>query len=286
MPIRVLDQHRWRVAERAHRDDVDERLKDHLARRRAGGRHPVHDFLFTYYRLRPAGLRRWHPGLGVGLAGPAPHADWRWYRAGEVVSLDVAAFLADRAGPLARTSAVLDGTASRPPAFTCFGLHEWAMVYRVPEGGQRHEAWPLRLGAAGSDAVVEAAQVRCTHFDAYRFFTPDAVPRNSLAPTRASQPELEQPGCVHATMDLYKHAYTLGPAVPGELLLACFDLARRAREVDMRASPYDLADLGYQPIRIEEPAGRAEYVRAQAELTAQAAPLRERLRTICRGLGL
>ena len=32
----------------------------------------------------------------------------------------------------------------------------------------------------------------------------------------------------------------------------------------MRASPYDLAGLGYPPVPIETPAGRAEYARAQA----------------------
>jgi hypothetical protein len=33
--------------------------------------------------------------------------------------------------------------------------------------------------------------------------------------------------------------------------------------LDMRASPYDLAALGYPPVRIETPEGRAEYARAQ-----------------------
>ena len=36
-------------------------------RRRSGVKHPVHDFLFTYYSQRPAALRRWHPGWGVAL---------------------------------------------------------------------------------------------------------------------------------------------------------------------------------------------------------------------------
>ena len=279
----VLSRAAWLAAERAHEEAVDARVAGHLARRRRREKHPVEDFLFTYYRLRPAALRRWHPGVGVVLQGPSGYSERRWYRAGPdgCVGLDLPGFLADRRPAVELTRRILDGTASRPAAFTCFGLHEWAMVYRVPEGGQRHEAWPLRLGAAGSDAVVEASRVRCTHFDAYRFFTPAAVPLNRFAPTRATQPDLEQPGCVHATMDLYKHAYTLGPAVPGDLLLACFDLARWAREVDMRASPYDLAALGYPPIRIEEPAGRAEYVRAQTELTQAAGPLRQRLLGVC-----
>jgi len=57
----------------------------------------------------------------------------------------------------------------------------------------------------------------------------------------------------------------------------CFALARDIRALDMRASPYDLADLGYPPIRIETPAGRAEYTAAQRRFAERAAPLRQRL---------
>ena len=56
----------------------------------------------------------------------------------------------------------------------------------------------------------------------------------------------EQPGCLHAGMDLYKWAAKLGPLVASELLLDCLDLAADARAVDMRASPYDLTDYGFQ----------------------------------------
>ena len=42
----------------------------------------------------------------------------------------------------------------------------------------------------------------------------------------------------------------------------------------MRASPYDLADLGYEPVPIETAEGRAEYVRRQSAFAEAAAPLR------------
>ena len=140
---------------------------------------------------------------------------------------------------------------------------------------------PLRLGAAGTDAVVESLPVHCTHHDAFRFFTAAARPRNAVAPARADQVAFEQPGCLHATMDLYKWAYKLSPATPGELLVDCLALAADVRELDMRASPYDLADLGYPPVRIETPAGRAEYARTQAGFARRAAPLREQLVALC-----
>ena len=45
----------------------------------------------------------------------------------------------------------------------------------------------------------------------------------------------------------------------------------------MRASPYDLHDLGYEPIRIETPEGRARYEEEQRTLADKARPLRQRL---------
>ncbi len=135
----------------------------------------------------------------------------------------------------------------------------------------------LRLGREGTDAVVEAHELRCTHFDAYRFFTPDAAPLNREPLSREGQVAREQPGCLHAGMDTYKWAVKLGPLVPGELLLDAFALAREIRELDMRASPYDLREWGYEPVAIEDPAGKAEYVRLQRGFAERSAAVRERL---------
>jgi hypothetical protein len=85
-------------------------------------------------------------------------------------------------------------------------------------------------------------------------------------------------------MDLYKHSYQLSPLVDSDLVADCFDLASQIRTLDMRASPYDLADLGYDPVRVETPEGRAEYVRAQRAFADRAAVLRGRLLTRIRDL--
>jgi hypothetical protein len=190
------------------------------------------------------------------------------------VLLDAGAFLADRGEGVRWLDDLLRRTAARPAHLGCLGLHEWAMVYRQRE--HRHEL-PLRLGQAGTDAVVEAHPIRCSHFDAFRFFTEPARPLNRLQPERATQPDLEQPGCLHANMDLLKTALKLGPACPGELLLDCFELARDIRLLDMQASPYDVTSLGHAPVAIETAAGRAEYVARQREFSERAAPLRDRL---------
>ena len=52
----------------------------------------------------------------------------------------------------------------------------------------------------------------------------------------------------------------------------------------MRASPYDLSDLGYEPVRIETPEGKQEYAAAQREFAERGAPLRQRLIEECERL--
>ncbi|MDD7929682.1 3-methyladenine DNA glycosylase [Microbacterium thalli] len=272
-PPTRLSSDEWRDRADAHAERADALTAAHRARSARGQKHPVEDFLFTYYSYKPAVLRRWHPGAGVVLEEAGERAGWRWYTAVGVdgARVDDAGFR-DQRGSLYRGAVgILRATLSRNAAFGCFGLHEWAMVYRAQ--ATRH-AVPLRLGGPGTDAVVEAHDLRCTHFDAFRFFTPEAVPRNRDALQREGTEEREQPGCLHAGMDVYKWIVKLSPLVPGELLLDAFELARDIRTLDMRASPYDLSDWGYSPVPIETAEGKAEYVRRQRELSERGQRLR------------
>ena len=158
------------------------------------------------------------------------------------------------------------------------------MVYRMTEEQTRHSDWPLRLGPAGTDEVVESHRIGCSHFDAYRFFTEPARPLNTLSPTSADRAAFEQPGCLHAGMDLYKHAFRLTPMICSDLVADCFELARDIRVLDMRAAPYDLAGLGFDPVRIETPEGKQEYAAAQRGFAERGAPLRLRLIEECERL--
>jgi hypothetical protein len=45
----------------------------------------------------------------------------------------------------------------------------------------------------------------------------------------------------------------------------------------MRASPYDLRELGYEPVPIETPEGKAHYVEEQRRFTERGQTLRTRL---------
>ncbi|WP_068922658.1 3-methyladenine DNA glycosylase [Planobispora rosea] len=276
--MEFLEPEVWRARAEAHRRRVETWTAPHLARRERGETHPVEDFLFTYYGHRPAQLRKWHPGAGVVLKGARDFGrDYLDTPDGAI--LDTAALMGRRRPSVEWIARLLAATAARPAYLGCFGLHEWAMVYKTAE--VRHGAWPLRLSGEEIAGVVEERGVRCSHFDAFRFFTTEARPLNVLQPTRERQGELEQPGCLHANMDLYKWAYKLSPLVSGELVADCFVLARDIRAVDMRASPYDLSALGYRPIRIETPEGRAEYAAEQRGFAERARTQRQRLLDAC-----
>ncbi len=278
----VLDAPTWQARRAAHERRVDVWVQPHLERRRAREAHPVEDFLFTYYSQRPAALRRWHPGFGVVLEDAEEYVDLKGY-------VEVTAGSTGRGATVSREHVVgqarllrglhnlLTATASRPPQLGCFGMHEWAMVYRLDPSDVRHASWPLRLGPDGTDEVVERHRIACSHFDAFRFFTEEARPRNTLDPGRDDRADFEQPGCLHAGMDLYKHAFRLSPMVPSEVVADCFELAHDIRVLDMRASPYDLAGLGYSPVRVETPEGKQEYVAAQRTFAERGRPLRARL---------
>jgi len=277
----VLEEDEWASRTAAHAAKVDTWTAGRLERASRGRSHPVDDFLFEYYPTRPGHLRRWHPGFGVALAGETPLTSDPAYTTVEVggrtaITVDVAR-LARRRDGLAWIEGLLRQTHARPGRFGCFGMHEWAMVYGLDQDEVRHESWPLRLDAQAIRETVDQTGVRCTHFDAFRFFTPEAVPLNEMVPTRETQPGLDQPGCLHASMDLYKWSAKYAPYVGSDLVADCFALARDTRRLDMEAAPYDLSSLGYAPVRVETPDGRSDYVRRQHALTDRAQPLRQRL---------
>ncbi len=158
------------------------------------------------------------------------------------------------------------------------------MLYRLRPGQRRHERLPLRLPQERIDETVASTPIRCSHFDAFRFFTPDARPLNATQPTRERTVDQEQPGCLHATMDLYRWAMALSPGVPSELAVAALDLAFAARELDMRASPYDVRSFGLEPVCVETLGGRARYIEIQRGIVARGQVLRARLAEVVAAL--
>ncbi|WP_151548533.1 MULTISPECIES: 3-methyladenine DNA glycosylase [Corynebacterium] len=271
----------WQRRRREHERRVDALTEQHLRRRSRQEKHPVWDFMFDYYPFSPGKMRRWHPGMDCALIGDAPHAQWSFYRstgAGDEArtSVNLSALAPKRVRLWRFLAELLQREETNPARFDCFGMHEWAMVYRTDEA--RHEL-PLRLGAAGTDAVVEAhGPLKCTHYDAFRFYTPPARPLNIRPLQREDQLSCEQRGCLHATMDLYKWSFKMLPVVPSELVIDAFELACEARTLDMEASPYDCRGLGFGSVAVETAAGKAEYVARQRALSRAAEPIRHRLR--------
>jgi len=281
-----LSRTAWEARRRAHSDRLKFWAEDRLRRGSRGAKHPVYDFLFEYYSFRAGHLLRWSPGFNVRLDDATP--DDLDYRT-EFDPCEGGQILLASAFPKHRLEYVdwalnyLETVQDREPSFACFGLHEWAMVYREDE--VRHRKVPLRLTRADTDSVVEGG-VRCSHYDAFRFFTPAAIPLNRWPLERSLAAVHDQPGCVHVTMDLYKFAYKIAPFGRSEVLGDAFELAVAAREMDMRASPYDLSAFGLAPIRIETREGREEYAAEQRNLCDRARPIRAELMADYRKLSI
>jgi len=282
----------WHALQKRHLARVAEMADAFVDRRSRGAKHPVHDFLFTYYSFSPAKLRQWLPPLGVEIeVTDADHVDMPWLARPPCV-LEGGFVRLDECAPRPHTRKLASWVATlcgnvleRAPRFRCHGLHEWAMVYRQSRAEVRHQGHELRLAPEVLAEFVGSQTIGCSHYDAFRFFTPEARPMNVLQPVLETRLEMEQGACLHANMDLYKWAAKLWPWTGSDLVGECFALACAGRDIDMRASPYDLRHLGYEPVCIETPEGRDQYEAEQRSLAARAVPVRERLRQAALALG-
>ena len=278
--MQTLSSQMWQELATAHRARAQCWTRPALDRHSRQQSHPVDDFLFTYYSFPLTKIEQWHPGFGVAIAcDEEMRPSWmkRHY------TLENGHLFADPTLLLDKERArffwireLLANTAQQSGNFGCFGMHEWAMVYRSGETRHGHVTG-LRLPAEEVDRFVESRPIRCTHYDAFRFFTPEARPLNQLQPELNHREINEQPGCIHANMDLYKWAYKCVPWISGEFLLDCFSLAKDLRQLDMRASPYDLRQYGYDSVDIETADGRKQYEMEQRSLAERAAPMRAKL---------
>jgi hypothetical protein len=273
----------WQDLASRHRIEVKNWTDPYRRRKAAHQEHPVFDFLFTYYPFSLGRLEQWHPGFGHSIAcenGCPQRFQSRHYQQQDgIISLNPSSLSSKEITRLKWIHNLLSLTQKRTPHFACYGLHEWAMVYQG-QSVRHKDSTPLRLSQAEIDQLVRSRSITCSHFDAYRFFSPGAIPYNKLKPTLNSREDFEQCGCLHTNMDLYKWASKCMPWVGSQLHWDCFQLALKARELDMRASPYDLSEYGYEPVKIETREGRAEYETMQRKISQEAAPLRQHIISI------
>lgn len=276
--MQTFTQREWQALRQEHHVIVEPWIAPRLQRRSLHQSHPVDDFLFEYYPISPAKLRDWHPGFGIQLEATDedfetfPSSNYEFQNG--VIKLKNS-WIEKSLQPAREVVEFLNQTAQRPARNGCFGLHEWAMVLGSEE--VRHEKWPLRLSQEEIQATIDEVGLRCTHFDAFRFFTPIAAPLNPLQLTRINQIEVEQPGCLHANMDLYKHAQRFAPAVGSEFVRIAFKLAKDIRNVDMQVAPYDLLELGVIPIPVETVEGRQQFAEIQSGFAIRAQEIRSQL---------
>lgn len=274
----ILPQTYWQCVSRTHLNKVILLIGDYQSNRSRGIKQPVMDFLFEYYPFRASWLKKWSPGLGVALEYDNPN---HLPPLKELTKNDSIAFLDPTCIPKKRAKSykwilnLLQNTKNKRPAFGCFGMHEWAMVYKSKE--IRHHQIPLRMKPKELAEFVESRPLVCTHFDAFRFFTKEATPLNKNQLSRETFENMEQPGCIHSNMDLYKWAFKGFPWISSDTVFAAFKLAFEARKFDMKASPYDLAEYGLEPIKIETEQGRSQYLNAQQEIFEKAIPVRDKL---------
>lgn len=287
---------------------------DSLDRRQhAKNSHPIYNFLHRYYKCKVGDVIKYSPGFDVPMqlhgceeqAVQYLHPDFLSVHPETKTAVYDRQRLRDKLSPdlklgwidLGHSLRTLEALNQRSPFYGCFGFHEWAMLYSGGEAARRggpgqlkkHQgALPLRVSQETVDKVVESSSIRCTHFDAWRFFHPAAQPLNMVHPmTRSLQPQHDQPGCIHANMDLFKYALQLYPLASSGLLQRAWVIALRARKIDMRASPYDCSqfdECADGPILVETKEGRAQYVEEQQALYRAATPLREELLQLYRAV--
>lgn len=277
-----LSTNEWNALSDAHFERASTFTKESRRRRDKGEKHPVDDFLFDYYPYPIALVEQWQPGLSVTLeltpGEPIPPVFLRksYSHTTKACFLDPSSITQKEIDRFQYIRDLLTATQGQPPLFACHGLHEWAMVY---EGEMiRHSGLTsLRLPQAEVDELVRSRQILCTHHDAFRFFAKSARPLNRFQPSINTRHLNEQPGCIHANMDLYKWAAKCMPWIGSSLFLEIFILATELRNLDMRASPYDLSAWGLEPVKIETADGRKVYEVEQKALAERAFQLRKNL---------
>jgi hypothetical protein len=284
--MKLLSHEQWTQRAKKHAQLVSPIADAFLQRRTVHEIHPVHDFLFTYYPFSPAKLKQWVPSFeeALQIEGKKDLSNFgdHWFEVQNgALQLNPSRLQGQPLALIPFIEQLCNAVLERAPRFGCFGLHEWAMVYRLSQEQLRYTEHSLRLSPDELARFVEGQNLCCTHYDAYRFFTPAAKPLNILKPTLETRLQNEQAGCLHANMDIYKWATKLWPWIGSDFIAKAFLLALEGRELDMRASPYDLQDRGYAPIRIETEGGRKEYQLLQQQMTQKAQELRQELAAFC-----
>ena len=293
----MLKRSEWRSRADAHRRRVRDLLGGMFYDRKVHDRHPIYNFLFNYYRFRPhRTIERYSAGLDFAVESCSSSDDESLYLPSSkylsvkdgCIEMDPVKSLNEKSVTRIRNlCTLLEKVQRRPPNFSCFGVHEFAMLHSGTRRSLFQKGLKLRMSQREIDNVVERAPIRCTHFDATWHFPKSALKSCRIKTSPDLRTKNEQAGCIHTNLDLFKFSLRLWPFASSELVADALELAIRARELDMRASPYDLSsisdftelgrDFDLTPVLIETESGRAEFRDSTMVLYRDSLPIRDRL---------
>ena len=134
-------------------------------------------------------------------------------------------------------------------------------------------------GPAGTDAVVESHRIACSHFDAFRFFTPRPGRSTCSRPVRDDRAAYEQPALParhHGPLQARLPADPAGARPSWWPTASSWPATSGSSTCGPRRTTSPTS--AFEPIRIETVEGKQEYAAAQRAFAERAAPLRERLR--------
>eukprot|EP00605_Chrysophyceae_sp_TOSAG23-4_P001165 GSChrysophyteH1.ASY1.ANO1.1273.1 assembled CDS len=268
--IRAADKHAHSMQRLLYPNGNPHEVKDH----------PIYNFLHIYYKFSVREVQLYSPGLTSPALDEVHIEDIGFVASFQDLNLFSRAPGRYKRLELEKNRDILHGSLRRIPNFACHGLHEWAMLYK--SNAKMQTKLRLRVPQSTIDSLVKGelgCSLRCTHFDAFRFFHPDAKPLNAFQLSRDTQVAHEQGGCIHATMDLFKHAYSIFPLISSSLLRRSLELAFKARYLDMRSSPYDVSMYrGCEDvIEVETERGRKKYREEQMLLWKESSSARREL---------
>ena len=227
------------------------------------------------------------PGYGVALAGASAHR-----------YLDAPATAARRRrGRDPRLPAcprehrrvhrrLLRATAARPARFNCFGLHEWAMVYRVADGASRTAC---RCGSAPRVPTRWSNQCRCAAATSTptgsspsrrRRGTPSTLTRRAQAGRGAAGVRARR----RWTVQVGVQAGAAGRIRAGRWTASSWPQTPGCWTCG--PAPTTCAGYGFEPIAVETPGGSRGVRHGPSRRSAErAAPLRAAIAERCHGAG-
>jgi hypothetical protein len=229
----------------------------------------------TTTRFAPRGSAAGTPAPTLALAGESARAYLRWSEYRELSPCSESSRLVISASPPPSSAAPVVALAPLPPRpprlrhvaprspHRHAGPPRLLRLLRPPRVGHGVSPNPRRGPPQRPPAPLRARRDRARRRDPSPSPARTSTPSASSPPPRArstncSPPAKPSRSSSNAAASTPTWISTNGPSnslpfAPSELIADCFALAHDIREVDMRASPYDVRALGFAPIPIETP---------------------------------